>query len=523
MGKFRKILALILVLCTVLLCTACTKEVTFREYNRSEKYEDPYPLLKKVEKLDELTGMYRVDKLGELFLFSDEGITKVYNAEAKKIVAQFADDEIADVEFFYVADHIFFAVDRYSDDPGAAMPAPAIEDVPWNPYATEYPSFNQKATVTDIYNAAGTAVVTGQSSFNLLNVCLDMFSCGSTIYRVNKKGAVSTVSSSPFSGGIPALDYQVDSYYYTLDEDCFTVYDKTLTSVFFWEVPNYDYEECTITPLGKNVLVQLHTPLPSTEAEYDYLVDGEKYDLTSLIIDPTTGKVTSAELDYILLYSDAEIMGEPNDGNHATVFMIENKRVQTSDSGRKYVTINEKTGKLTSVICTDIYGQTELIAKDRYLYHTYSGDTYLIDSKGNTIGKVNALGSLDNANETFFLYSDIVYNYDLKPVADLEEEELSLHYTMGHSILLEDEFNELYLLKKDGTIQELDHDSTDCSAFKQFYALLSDDSFDIFNEDGTLIGEDLQGAVDYIIGYYGDAIFICASCEGEPEYYRLFP
>ena len=150
MGKFRKILALILVLCTVLLCTACTKEVTFREYNRSEKYEDPYPLLKKVEKLDELTGMYRVDKLGELFLFSDEDITKVYNAETKKVVAQFADDEIADVEFFYVADHIFFAVDRYSDDPRATKSAEenitaATEPVAWDVPAVPWPPYAPRA------------------------------------------------------------------------------------------------------------------------------------------------------------------------------------------------------------------------------------------------------------------------------------------------------------------------------------------------------------------------------------------
>ena len=536
MGKLKKIIALVLVFCTVFLCTACTKNVTFREYNKSNKYEDPYPLLKKIVELSDFTGMTLKDHHGELIVFFNTDCYKVYNIDTNSIVAEFPANEVSGVKFFGVAEQTFFAV-RYAGSNGEqALPAteapaapPAAAETP----AAEAPAAETPATEetapkiesapkTEIYNTRGDLVVTTDDPLFTLSSHMDMFEIGNSIYRVNEKGKVHAINSNPFFGGIPEVNYQAGSYYYCIDDDWFAVYDEALTSVFFWEVPHSD-AECFISPLGSNILVQMHIPLPITETEYDYLADNEKYALESLIINPKSGKITSVELDYILLYSDAAFTGEPDDENHATVVMIEDKRVQAADSSKKYVTLNEKNGKITSFLCTDIYGRTEMIAKDRYLYYTYSGDTYLIDSKGKTLAKVNELGRLTDANVSFFMHDDVIYNYDLKQIVNLEEKALDVGYFMGHSILLANENFGAVLLKQDGSMQELDYnpDEMYCRAYKQVYILGTEESLTVYDENGTPIGDSIQAAKVNFVDTYGDTLLLSTLQDGSLHYYKI--
>jgi len=275
--------------------------------------------------------------------------------------------------------------------------------------------------------------------------------------------------------------------------------------------------------------VQMITPLHESEDDYDVVDEGDKYDFTSLIIDPVKGDVKEVNLDYVPLYFDS-YYEDDEDKEFAVVTMIEDHRVQDAYSARKYVKINSKTGAIEAEVFTDIFGTTSLLAEDRFIYRTYSGDLYMLDNKGNSLGKVNMLDTEAYAsyNETFFTYDGRVYDYNLQEVYNYADAGQTVYSMMGHSIIFRDELNHYHLLTADGVCQPLDSKAISVAAYKQFYLLVFEgDRKVFFDETGVQLGGEVTG-----IGFYPESfdeemvIFSVGNTAADgtytTEYYKIF-
>ena len=524
-GFVRKAVALALVLCLALLCAACAKQETFKDYYKDVNYTDPYPLLNKLDKLDEFTGWGLFDSWDEFLVFYGGQGMKFYNVEKQTNVLELAAAAmVVDVQFFEAGGHTFFAIQSYGEltvtnevpavtEPVAEAPMPteAVE-------SEEVTGIEPFSPVIKIYDENGTEVAT-TDSFDKIDAAEDLLEVDGVIYRVDDKGSLKQISANPFSGGIPYFDYKAGDYYYVLDPEVVIVYDEDLNEVFFWELPYSDVSECNVFPLGENVLVQMATVLPEAEVEFDCIIEGEKYALETLILDPQKGSVKTADLDYIVLYASG--YGEET----AVIGMIENGRVQDAESAMKKVRLNSKTGEIEAELLTDVYGYVTPLVEDRFFYYTYSEDVYLIDGNGKTIGKVTALGNLSSSsrNESCFAYNGRLYNYNLEEIFNFAEQKLTVYAMLGHSVIFQNEEGYYVLYTQSGELKPLDSNAQGLIWSKQFYMLTYEDRYMLpFNEEGVYLNQELKNT-RYNTIFSGDSeIYISVSAPEGTEYYKMY-
>ena len=536
-GFARKALAVALVLCMAFLCAACTKEVTFKDYYKDVDYTDPYPTVNTLVKLDQFTGMNFYGIQDDVVVFRGTDGWLVYNMATETVLLEMAPDTVGDVELFAVNGHAFFAVETYSEQfdavtepapeaTAAAAEEPDYEDYYNGYYEGAYEDYYDaffgvvREYTVKVYNENGTEVASavGNDVLDAIDWNADLLEFDSLIYRVDQNGNLAQINTNPFFGGIPDFEYKAGDYYYTFDDCTVTVYDSSLNAVFFWEAPWEELEECNIVPLGDNLLVQIAIPLLDSEDDYDCILDEEKYALKSLILDPKNGSVKDVDLDYILMYSDRY------GADYSVVAMIENYRVLSASSALKKVRLNEKSGAIAEELFTDIYGYTVPVVQNRYFYYTYSGDMYLIDGAGKTIGKVNELKNLSysNRNESFFAYGDSLYNYNLEKVFDYGEQELSLYAMLGHSVVFRNKEGRYILYKRTGETKDLDAAAMGMTWNKQFYVMNYEGGYAVYNEDGKLLQSWIDGTQYSTVCTAGGATIIgVVGAEGW-EYYKIF-
>ncbi|MBQ2667933.1 MAG: hypothetical protein IJF56_04820 [Clostridia bacterium] len=584
----KRLCVLLLALCLMLSCTACgmTKGITFAEYIKDYEYHDYYPALNAMEKLDAFTGMDMAGSYNELVAFSDATTYKVYNTDTDTVIAELDALVYSGIEFFEAEDQTFFVtmnsrqapviaepeapvmeaekefltVDEineyleqgtfiydeesdmcidletgifwtYDSSTGGFVPFTAFEEnefgtgtvLPEEEAPTEEAVPERLANI-EVYNAEGTKVAVAESSSDDYTVCEDLFEIGGMIFRVGESGEITPINVNPFFGSIPEIDAKVKDHYYTFDDYSVTVYDSELNATFYWEVPSSSVEDYRIMPLGDNLLVQMITPLHESEDDYDVVDEEGKYDFTSLIIDPVKGDVKEVKLDYVPLYFDS-YYEDDEDKEFAVVSMIEDHRVQDAESARKCVKINSKTGAIEAEVFTDIFGTTSLLAEDRFIYRTYSGDLYMLDNKGNSLGKVNMLDTeaYDSHNETFFTYDGRVYDYNLQEVYNYADAGQTVYYMMAHSIIFRDELNHYHLLTADGICQPLDSKAISVAAYKQFYLVFEVGRVVFFDETGVQLGGEVTGDDFYPASFDEEmVIFSVGTTADDTEYYKIF-
>ena len=527
----RIISILSLVLCVMLLCTACSGGMTFQQFHKNTTYKDPAPAINSIEKITSLTNMTHMGGYGDVMLFKDSATAKFYNAKTNLVLVQLNQNNLLHYEFLDVFGYDFFVV---------------VEGTQNNAASSEYVAAANNASMkATIYNANGTAVASSNEAWlqgltNLSQVVhsqANLIQFGNTVYRVDKKGDLSEVLSNPFFGSIPQIDYYTSKYYYEISERSIAVYDKALNCVFTWMPLASDIEECTITPIaGDRLLIQQFYPLLDSETEYDLIMDNEKYNLDSMIVDVKSGKSTSRDLNYVLVNAlspkdalstwDAEYTLPGRIDTYAVISVIENRRVLDSSNALKTVSINSRTGKIEFEIFTDLQGSTSQIADRRYIYRTYNSDSYLIDHKGKILSKINKITSAGSIkkNACYMLFDSKVFDYNLQKVYDYAKLNLNVYSMMGHSILFVDESGAMILLTGDGELKALPTGTSVALVNNQFYVLQSPDftSYSIYAEDGTQIGSDLTVSELNMIRKSSDISIISAQSGETLDYYRLF-
>jgi len=529
----KHVLFISILLVVALAFSSCgNKGVKFADMVGSVAYEESRPTLSNKTSVSALEGrsLYIYDSdaynysYGELVFFqnydeeSKKTTVEVYNLEKGSIVLRINKDDIKKISCFSSCGHAFFMV------------------------STLTKTDDTEKKNTTIYDASGVPIVSknGLYTNGAVYTTADLFQFKNGIYRVNKDGSAALVCDSAFSIDLSSVNIYIktEDYYFSFPDDGVKVYDHSLNTVMYWELPHdvYDYEMNVLN--GGKILVQYVDLLPNDSKKYDLLMkkDGEqcKFNLTSLLIDVEKGKEKELDLDFYVEYvisrdrvaysSDTEEEWPKGLENYARIYYIRDGYLNDSSYNLEIVSLSSK-GKVKGNICSDIEGivSWSSVANDRYIYKDVNGDRYLVDGDGDKIGKVNNLGDTTPSNESYIVMGGRIYNYNLEVVYDLEESGYEILHKLSHSFILADKDGN-HKLFVNGQVVDIEGKVMNTYGSTLYTVLDSGkNKHQLFNDLGTLI-IDAESSDDFTFVLSAEDCVLVKfrdSSENKDTYYRI--
>lgn len=297
---------------------------------------------------------------------------------------------------------------------------------------------------------------------------------------------------------------QTDEYYYVSDEGTFSVYDKNLKFVSMFAIPSYAYDSKAVVLGNGDIFVQYLITEDLYTEDYDVMLNGAKYDVCTVAVNPATGDATDVLFfDYLMMSGEiidddakkeAAISDEIN--NFVVVCPIADKRVDSSVTNYKVGTITD----ISTFKPFELDGKAampmEIISADLYVIATVEGQHFLVDAEGNV--KADVTNMSYEYNDKYIIKDGKIYNYSLNVLYDYEEDDLEVEQVFDASILFKGEDNELVLFVNDNFVElidakndelELDYVTGDCFVIKDTSDNKGKVNFVVYNENGEEITE----------------------------------
>ena len=474
-----------MVILVATMLTACGDTIRFSKVVVKNSYKDTSPTFTSVETLD-LEG--NVDQVeGVLALLVDRSgentVYNVYNVALKKSVWKESNAKKAtysvtlveqeNVSWFYVEKTI-----ATENEDG--------EDVETRNVA--------------IYDMEGKVIAEAEGkTVKAPELVYDLFRFEGKMYRVSAKKGISAAFDISDLKETPDVDYKAGDFYIGEITSGVAVYNSKLNPVVIYNIPSYAEDSKVHVLSNGNVLVQYIVSLGEYAEEFDYIEDGEKYSLTSILIDADDGEYETIDLNFIV---DSVAYGEDltENGmdedldNIALICKIKNKMVDTSYASRKIVVLSNK-AKLEDTIdgyVKGMYPSIIQVAKNRWVIRNTAGTYFLFNHKGDVLGEVS---NLEGFNESVLVSSDYkVYDWNLKMVLDMKEHGVDNYRVYDNCIVMTTEKNET-LLFADGKVTTLiakaDADKKFVQKFDTRLFAIGDfekaNVFDIYNDKGEKI------------------------------------
>lgn len=339
---------------------------------------------------------------------------------------------------------------------------------------------------TALYDQNGTLVAQKEGSYNITS-SVDLIFFDEDVYRIAEDGTITKAFSwSDLSSRATDLDYMTENYYYAMDRDGFRIYDKSLTPLYAYTLPEY----AESVGLGfflldsGDILFQMIVPLPADAEEYDVFIpdeeNGGKYLLKTILFNAK--KHTEKELKFPYLIegvASKPSLGFPFDAsdlsgvklgesikNIAVVYEIKGGYVSMNDEDALYVSLSDSgkiNGKLNEMF-DDMQYLPEQISADHYVYEDRFGREYLLNAEGEQLGEISAI---IGRNETYLYTENKIYTYDLQTAYDLSANKMTVLYNLDNALLLTDEEGVVFLFDaKKSLTQIADSDVTIGSYFE---------------------------------------------------------
>lgn len=254
---------------------------------------------------------------------------------------------------------------------------------------------------------------------------------------------------------LPTVDFEYLDYKYQLKNDTYRVFDSDCDLIAKYSIP-YGSDDCMHTVLSNgNIFVQLIYNLDESAKDYDFSKAKNKYDVTHIIFDVTTGKATALELDFVVAnivtnaVDDGSNITVKNNNQFAEVYKIVNdklssdcsflildnnmKEVKELQSFLKNQTVGTgfaTSGKLLVTAKAAGYGEdtmhvVDLEAKE---INDFTKDCMLIE---NGIVVYDDYG-YDYSNG-YYCYGGTLYSYDFEEIYDLADAD---RYTVYENSIL---------------------------------------------------------------------------------------
>ncbi len=217
----------------------------------------------------------------------------------------------------------------------------------------------------------------------------------------------------------PEFDATTDKYGFVYMDNNLFVYDLSqwVECVYSYQIPSF-YENAELFLIDNSrVLLQASVKLLNNSVSYDYINNGDKYDLVYVVIDPTAKTNTEVEFGYYI--NDAEDWSEGEKTlNYIEAYPIVNDRI---DYNNLLTLITDKDLKITYATAKDNF----------YFVNETTLLVYEEISLGLTVKKlVNAAdGKLiayvpDSAivYDEYIYYDHTFYDFTMTAILDLEKE-----------------------------------------------------------------------------------------------------
>lgn len=345
----------------------------------------------------------------------------------------------------------------------------------------------------------------------------DLLCIGDKVYRISEDGKASFAFDWNDLREVPnRLEKAGDYYVYYEDREVY-IYDANLNMTAAYRAPLYSEEFgsdsmdefsidglCNMSVLSNgNVLVQYVVRQDDYAKKYTFLVEGQKYNLYSVLVQAENGKTKDLSLDYLIgtvvpdYYISVMGLSEKID-NIGVGVPIEDQRINMNGTAAKMLSINNK-GKVVGVVqdpIPDAYlgDGFVAVAKNRWEVFTADGRSFLLNEKGDVIGEISGC---TGQNNSVLLAGKKVYDWSLNLKVDLADEDAERIEIMQNSVVFHTDKDEVKLFVKGEMKTLISQNQADSG--KYAFAKLSDGvymitdksgtdpQYKIYNEEGTLL------------------------------------
>ena len=305
-----------------------------------------------------------------------------------------------------------------------------------------------------VMDRTGKALCTDVKNYRFINDCL-VYDDINVIRLDEKTGEVKeTYTRSEFDGEIPSCDDWTDTYYYSIDGKTIHFYDKHYVRLASYTTPSYvkniggtDNVQYFVTDDGA-AIAQGMVEVDAQSDKYDFLQDGEKYDLFTVRINPKNGKAQELKADFVISIllnpkniDDMHIFGaegvwKDSGKNIAIAIRIENQRL---DQGEEAMILMSVDSHLRGKELFSVNGETVMpeVVGNGYLMGdgNVTGSTYLLSASGKILANLDAVVA---HTEKYILTGRAIYDYDLKQLEDLSKKDYRYIGAVGNALIFEE-------------------------------------------------------------------------------------
>ncbi|MBQ3489198.1 MAG: hypothetical protein IJA86_01235 [Clostridia bacterium] len=555
MKKFL-VLALTLIMLTALFAScASTGKPSAKAIDPDDFYSDYTPdpdfSWKKAEKVQALSGKTNASSNTILVPFKTVGTRKtdisIYNLLTNTEVHSFTvdNDDIYHIDTFNVYGNAFFTV---------------VHGVV-HAEKTEFTTTLYTAAGKQVAKADG-AILRSNASNNgsviypyqadgFFNFQSNLIRFDDAIYQISEDGSVSTLKEkSPFTPDLPYIAFYNGEYYITLNDGTnpsIVVYDNSLEAVSHWEYEfmiddNSDYELSILN--NGSVLFQLLENLPDDAKDYEFMAEGEKYNLSAWLINPKNGSAKALNNNfYVMLataldtsyYSDETYREEAGISkkheNVAIIAYIQDQKLSTYSMVSLTNACKVKGELFTDLPMISTNPEDTLVeplGDGKFVYLTVLDTYIIIDAKGKKIAEIPE-DVYDDAVSfgEYYVIDGAVYDSSFNLKYDFEKENYSLFSCKPNSLLLENKDGDLYLYNGSTTTLIYSAESNDYyihSSSPHCYCIysFSDQRYNYYNDLGEFLFSSYREASKIMTNNEEDiALFRTTDSEGNVYYYRV--
>lgn len=556
----KRVLALsAMMLCIVMLFSSCalfTPTIKFKNFIQKDAAPETDPTLTKVDALSIKGGVqtsdYTYSSSDDLVVLIDEDpatglrTTTVYNLTTNQVLCTKEDSESKSGSNTVKVTYSVKLINLYAEDEAITLVCITKKAV------TGLVDSDAKYDVT-VLSENGTTVVeladvNASSVIDSMWYFADLVRIDNKVYRFDANGNVKDSFDWSDLRDAPSYLTKAGDYYVEISERSIFVFDKTLKLVTTYTAPQYDMLGSSLgitfnasVLANGNVLVQYMSIQDTMAKKYTFILNGQKCNIYSMLVDAKTGKVKELNLDYVieevLFGEECEYCGiSEKIENVAVAYAIENQRVDMNEDSMKVLSLTNK-GKVAGVLESPISGAgfgegIDLYSKNRWEIYTPDGRSYLVNEKGEVLGEVS---NVDYYNDAGLIVNKKVYDYNLNLKIDLAKENATELYVMNNGVAFKTEKNEIKIYIN-GEVKTLVSES-EAKDGKRIFKKLSKGAYmitdttgtttkyEIYNENGTLLSTitDKISSVNVVKTAANGALLLSAyqSDSSKTVYYRV--
>lgn len=454
------LLALLLCMCTLMVSCMESGEIKFKDLVEADSYTSDLKTYTSATKLS-VEGEC-IDHAGDLASFVKTGTTglatySVYNLATGAVVytAEAAEMTVADgitvksyeitlretnkVSWFFVREN---TVTTKSDELGTVIASAVVTlyradgTVIADASAKNISDFD--IDIPTIKPHFGTSVTNDIEEPRAME---DLIFFDSVFYRVSTDGKIEKLLEYNSLRACPYIIFSNENYYYGgYDDECLWVFDKELNPLSSYCPPDYAMgSDASFAILDNgNIFVQYIIACNDNSDDYTfYDEEGDKFLVSSLIVDAKTGDKKEVELDFVveeIYFMDEEFPFGDKVKNFAEIYYIENERVDYSDFACVYASLdnNAQVDKVINGYVPGKISDMDMVANNRWIIGNTGGQVFLLNEKGDILGEIS---NADITGDMYLVNDGKVYNWDLGLVVDLEEKN-AVEYRITNSLIM---------------------------------------------------------------------------------------